>query len=161
MSISLLFSFLLACGDKDQTDDTADETTETEDENTEDTEDVNPDAPVIRNPTADCGAVGGSTEGDQWNFDISVSDPQGIENIPRLQTGGITVENSSGIAVATLDLVCDWNNENCFSNVFTDQVGLGCDQAEAVTIEFQIVDNDGNLSNTLSVNGRFVEAPAE
>ena len=158
MSTSLLFSLFLACGDKSSSD-TADETTS--DQNTEDTEDTNteevdPNAPIIETGDAYCYTVGGSTEGDQWAFTFSFTDPQGIETVPRLQTGAISVKNSAGQTVSVQDPACSWDNASCLAYVFTTQVGVSCDQAEATTIEYQITDEDGNLSNKFSLTGYYL-----
>ena len=165
MSTSLLIALLLACGEKSS--DTASDSNETENSSniddsnntgdTEDTEEVNPTAPVVSNGDAWCFTVGGTTEGEQWAFLFSFSDPQGIETVSRLQMNAITVKSSSGIVSSTQTPACSWDTGLCSIYVFTDQVGESCVAADSVIIEYQIVDEDGNLSNTISLNGRHEE----
>ena len=116
MSTSLLIALLLACGEKSS--DTASDSKDTENsndtENANDTEDTNteevdPNAPVVSNGDAWCFTVGGTTEGEQWAFLFSFSDPQGIETVSRLQMNAITVKSSSGIVSSTQTPACSWD----------------------------------------------------
>jgi hypothetical protein len=163
MSSSLLFALLLACGEKSSDTSSDEENTENSentddtDTNTTDTEEADPVKPVISNADAWCYTVGGSTEGDQWAFEFYMDDPQGIETIGRLQTDAITVKGASGVAVSTQTAACSWETGLCTARVFTDQVGVGCDSADSTTVEYQIIDEDDNLSEKTTVTGRFEE----
>ena len=154
-----LISFL-ACGDKGTEEDTSsnpesDTDTDTDTDSDTDTDtDVGNASPVIETADAWCFTPGGSTEGDQWGFVFSYSDPQGNDSIPRLQMDAISIQNSAGAMVSSQSPACDWDTAECISFVFTSQVNVGCDAATAHTIQFQIVDDDGNTSNAYEVTGR-------
>ena len=160
--LTLLFISFVACGDKDA--DTANNTESDTETNTETDSDTDTDtdtdtetsdeSPVIEQADAWCFTPGGSTEGDQWGFTFTYSDPQGNDTIPRLQTDAISIKNAAGAVISTQSPACDWNTAECISFVFTTQVNVGCEAAGSHTVQFQIVDDDGNLSNALEVTGR-------
>ncbi len=165
MSPSLLLTLLLACGEKasDTSSDSenaenTDDTNNTDDPNDTDTEEEeNPVKPMISNADAWCYTVGGSTEGDQWAFEFTMDDPQGIETIGRLQADAITVKGASGVVSSMQTAACSWDTGLCTARVFTDQVGQGCENADTVTVDYQIADEDDNLSDVVSVTGRYEE----
>ena len=166
MSTSLFLTLLLACGEKasdtssdsENTENTND-TNDTDDANDTDTEEeeANPVKPVISNADAWCYTVGGTTEGDQWAFEFTMDDPQGIETIGRLQADAITIKGASGVVSSMQTAACSWDTGLCTARVFTDQVGQGCENADTVTVDYQITDEDGNLSDVVSVTGRYEE----
>ena len=156
----LSIAFLLACGDKEEdtstetdTDTDTDSDTDTDTDADADT-DVSADAPVIETGDAWCFTPGGSVEGDMWAFIFTYSDPQGNDTVPRLQQGAISVRNAAGAAIATFDPACDQTLAECSTYPPTTQVNVGCDAATSHTIQYQMVDDDGNMSNTLELTGR-------
>ncbi len=154
LSLSLT---LFACGEKGSESETTDTATEGSDslfDNTDPSEEVDPNAPIISAADAWCFIPGESTEGEQWGFKFTFDDPQGVETVPRLQMGAIEILNSNGIATHTVDPACSWDTLECSSYPFSTQVGTGCDAANTISIKFQIVDEDGNSSNTITVEGR-------
>lgn len=165
MPSSLFLMLFLACGEKssdtssedsensENTDDT--DTNDTDDTNSE--EESNPVKPVISNADAWCYTVGGSTEGDQWAFEFTMDDPQGIETINRLQDGAISIKSSSGVVTSVQTAACSWDTGACSARIFTTQVGVGCDSADVTTVDYQIIDEDENLSDVVSVTGRYEE----
>ena len=150
-----LIPLTFACGEKGT--DSENEDTSSEDSlfnNSDPNEEVSEDAPTITNADAWCFVPGGSTEGEQWGFTFTFDDPQGIETVPRLQPGAIEILNSSGIATNTIDPACSWDNGICTSYPFSTQVGTGCDGATTISAKFQITDEDGNTSNSITLQGR-------
>ena len=123
-------------------------------DNTDPDEEVADDAPTISNADAWCYVVGGSTEREQWGFRFSFDDPQGVETVPRLQMGAIQILNSSGVSTNFLDQACNRDTKECVSNLSVDQVGTGCDAATTISVKYQIVDDDGNTSNSITIDGR-------
>ena len=160
LSIFAATSMFVACGEKgsdsDGTDTAAEGNTNSDSlfDNTDPDEEVADDAPTISNADAWCYVVGGPTEGEQWGFRFSFDDPQGVENVPRLQMGAIQILNSSGVSTASLDPACNRDTKECSANLFSTQVGTGCDAATTISVKYQIVDNDGNTSNSITVDGR-------
>jgi hypothetical protein len=161
LPISLaLLPLIFACGEKGSNEETTDTAASSSDslfDNTDPTEEVAVDAPTITNADAWCFVPGGSTEGEQWGFKFSFDDPQGVETVPRLQMGAIQILNSSGIATSTLDPACGWDTQECASYPFTTLVGTGCDAATTISVKFQITDEDGNVSNSITLDGRLGE----
>ena len=149
-----LSATFIACGDKDNDTATAESTSDALFDNTDPTEEVDPNAPVISGADAWCFVPGGSTEGEQWGFVFSYTDPQGLENLHRLQMGAIQILNGNGISTATVDPACSWDTGNCTSFPFSTQVGVGCDAATTISVKFQVTDADGNTSNSITVQGR-------
>lgn len=163
LSILATLSMFTACGEKggdSEGSDTASEGDTNSDslfDNTDPDEEVADDAPTISNADAWCYVVGGSTEREQWGFRFSFDDPQGVETVPRLQLGAIQILNSSGVSTNTLDQACNRDTQECVSNLSADQVGTGCDAATTISVKFQIVDDDDNTSNSITVDGRTGE----
>ena len=153
-----LLSFAFACGEKGSESETTDTATDSSSDslfdNTDPDEEVDENAPTISNADAWCYVVGGSTEGEQWGFKFSFDDPQGVENVPRLQMGAIQILNSAGVSTASLDPACNRDTKECSANIFSTQVGTGCDAATTISVKFQITDEDGNTSNSITVDGR-------
>jgi hypothetical protein len=166
MRIIFIFATLstfVACGEKGSDADGAD-TGSTEDtnsdslfDNTDPDEEVADGAPTISNADAWCYEVGGTTEGEQWGFKFSFDDPQGVETVPRLQMGSIQILNSSGVSTAALDAACNRDTQVCSANLFSTQVGTGCDAATTISVKYQIVDDDDNTSNSITIDGRVGE----
>ena len=158
LSILSLLSFTLACGEKgsetEEIDTATDSSSDSLFDNTDPDEEVDENAPIISNADAWCYVVGGSTEGEQWGFKFSFDDPQGVENVPRLQMGAIQILNSAGVSTASLDPACNRDTKECSANIFSTQVGTGCDAATTISVKFQITDEDGNTSNSITVDGR-------
>lgn len=158
LSILSLLSLTLACGEKgsetEETDTATDNSSDSLFDNTDPDEEVDENAPIISNADAWCYVVGGSTEGEQWGFKFSFDDPQGVENVPRLQMGAIQILNSAGVSTASLDPACNRDTKECSANIFSTQVGTGCDAATTISVKFQITDEDGNTSNSITVDGR-------
>ena len=158
LSILSLLSLTLACGEKgnesEGTDTATDSSSDSLFDNTDPDEEVDENAPIISNADAWCYVVGGSTEGEQWGFKFSFDDPQGVENVPRLQMGAIQILNSAGVSTASLDPACNRDTKECSANIFSTQVGTGCDAATTISVKFQITDEDGNTSNSITVDGR-------
>ena len=157
MLILSLTPFFFACGDKGDANETTDSGNEEDDSifnSSDPDEEVSEDAPTISNADAWCFVPGGSTEGEQWGFTFSFTDPQGIETVPRLQPGAIEILNSSGIVTNSIDPACSWDSGICTSYPFSTQVGTGCEGATTISAKFQIVDEDGNTSNSITLEGR-------
>lgn len=158
LSNLLSFSLLIvACGEKGSETETTDTAQDSLFDNTDPTEEVDPNAPTISSADAWCFVPGGSTEGEQWGFYFEFTDPQGIETVPRLQTGAIQILNNNGIATGSVDPACSWDDGTCTSFPFSTQVGTGCEGASTISAQFQIVDEDGNTSNTITLTGRVGE----
>lgn len=156
-TISSILSFFMACGEKgsdSETTDTSDSSSDSLFDNTDPTEEVSSDAPTISNADAWCFSPGESTEGEQWGFKFSFDDPQGVETVPRLQMGAIQILNGAGATTATIDPACDRDLMQCSSFPFSTQVGTGCDAATTISVKYQIVDDDGNTSNSITIEGR-------
>ena len=153
-------SMFAACGEKgndsEETDTAGDADTNSDSlfDNTDPDEEVADDAPTISNADAWCYVVGGSTEREQWGFRFSFDDPQGVETVPRLQMGAIQILNSSGVSTNSLDQACNRDTQECVSNLSVDQVGTGCEAATTISVKYQIVDDDGNTSNSITIDGR-------
>ena len=160
LSILALLSMFTACGEKGSDSEGTDTATEADTnsdslfDNTDPDEEVADDAPTISNADAWCYVVGGSTEREQWGFRFSFDDPQGVETVPRLQMGAIQILNSSGVSTSSLDQACNRDTKECVSNLSADQVGTGCEAATSISVKYQIVDDDGNTSNSITVDGR-------
>ena len=142
-SIFAATSMFVACGEKGSDSDGTDTAVEGDTnsdslfDNTDPDEEVVDDAPTISNADAWCYVVGGSTEGEQWGFRFSFDDPQGVENVPRLQMGAIQILNSSGVSTASLDPACNRDTKECSANLFSTQVGTGCDAATTISVKYQ------------------------
>ena len=156
-NIFILSILTLACGEKgseNATDDTAQDSLFN---NTDPNEEVDSNAPTISSADAWCFIPGGSVEGEQWGFTFQFTDPQGVESVPRLQPGAIQILNGSGTATNSIDPACSWDDGSCSAFPFSTQVGTGCDGATTISAQFQIVDEDGNTSNTITLTGRVGE----
>ena len=163
LSIFTILSMFVACGEKgsdaDGTDTASTEDTNSDSlfDNTDPDEEVAAGAPSISNADAWCYVVGGTTEGEQWGFKFSFDDPQGVETVPRLQMGSIQILNSAGVSTAALDAACNRDTKVCSANLFSTQVGTGCDAATTISVKYQIVDDDDNTSNSITIDGRVGE----
>ena len=158
----ILLASLLACGEK-STDTASTDTTDTNEpspaepgsENQPDEGDPDPSngsAPEVTSFDAWCYADSNGVE--TWGFAIDYTDPDGNDTIPGIQPDAIRAFNGGGEEVATGDPVCDRNGK-CFANIVATQIGgIGCAAAESTTFSVTLVDNDGNSSNSVEVNGR-------
>ena len=61
------------------------------------------------------------------------------------------------LSTASLDAACNRDTKECSANLFSTQVGTGCDAATTISVKYQIVDNDDNTSNSITVDGRVGE----
>ncbi len=154
----IVFASLLvatACGEKGSEEESTDTASDSLFDNTDPNEEVDPDAPTISNADAWCFLPGGSTDGEQWGFKFSFDDPQGVETVPRLQVGAIEILNSAGVVTTTIDPACGWDTQECTSYPFSTQVGTGCESASTISVKFTITDEDGNTSNSITLEGRI------
>lgn len=169
MNIILLAS-LIACGDKStdtsstdpnepaQTGEPGEPGSTGEPDSTDEPDDsANDVAPNISAFDAWCYADSNAV--DTWGFAIDYTDPDGDDTVPGLQMGAIIVKNGGGEQIATVDPVCGGMG-GCLANIPASQAGnIACAAAESVTFTATIVDNEGNSSNSVEVNGRAGTSP--
>jgi hypothetical protein len=160
-----LMSLMVACGDKDDDDGGEDEDDTSSGSDTDsggstgggsgsggDGSTAGPE-PVILEADAWCYTPGGSVEGDFWGLKAIVEDPQGPDTMPGLQAEAVRVDSSGGGTLMTMAMVCD-SLGTCTGSDSVANLGFGCGSADAQTFVFTISDEDGNVSEAVSVVGR-------
>lgn len=90
-----------------------------------------------------------------WEASCVADDPQGTDTIPSFAPDGnvLTVLNQTGTAIHTSVMACD-SDGNCSTYFTQDESGAVCAQASSYTLRFQVVDEDGNVSQPYDVQGR-------
>jgi hypothetical protein len=160
--ILAVMSLTVACGGKDDDDDDDDDDTAGDDGGDDDTagddggDDGGSDGPepVITEADAWCYTPGGSVEGDWWALKAVIADPQGADTLEAFQPQGVRVDTSSGGTVATMALVCDGSTGICTGSDSVANLGFGCSSAADMSFVFAVIDEDGNMSEAVSIAGR-------
>ena len=80
--------------------------------------------------------------GEAWDLAITVDDPQGPDTV---DDGTVGVLGEDGGELASYALACDPNGQ-CSGTFRAAYDGIGCDLQGSVTLEFIVVDLDGNSS---------------
>ena len=140
---SLVVTSLVACsGGKDGVDDD-DRDGETDDTDDEDEEDA--ERPKVVDVTiTECGPdVDGE---DLWSVRVSVSDPQGEDQIASAESTVEVVNNDASLATYTLACFSDY----CVGAWSEMDDGVDCAVGEDSVFRFVIRDKDGNESSTYS-----------
>ena len=148
-----ILGLLLApgCGDKAEEEDDDDEGGSIW---VEDPDAADPNAPVIQDADAWCYYHDTGDPRYIWVAALDVSDPQGTDTIQAFFTG-VTVFDSSGAEMFTESLTCGdgactgtWRQDSYSPDI------MYCSDASDYTLEFIIYDEEGNVSEPVTVNGR-------
>ena len=154
-----LFFYFLACGEKEDTASNSNDINEVSAENTDpnnpnspSSENEDPQIPVVLEADFFCKIEGSGVE--NWIFQATVEDPQGNSTLESFQPEAGSFLNSSGNQQDFIAIVC--NPEGlCTAASTADTLGVGCSQAEQYKIRFSIADEDGNQSETQTIDARF------
>ena len=117
--------------------------------------DADPDAPTIDEADGYCYQHKTGDKFYQWEVNCIADDPQGADTISSFdaENSVVTVLNDSGGELAAYALVCNDSGE-CFGSFRESDHGIACASATDYTLRFQVVDEDGNISAPVSIQGR-------
>ena len=151
-----IFFWLIGCGEKEDTaSSTSTQEVSSEDNTTENNpseENIEPQNPVVIEADFFCKVEGSGVE--NWIFQADVEDPQGNNTLESFQPEAGSFLDSNGSQRDYIAIVCTAEGLCTAANT-ADTLGVACAQADQYKLRFSIADQDGNQSESQTINARF------
>ena len=150
----LALTFLLGCGETDDSEKDPNDTSDTQADTDTDTDtDANDEKPVVRSAEALYFHHTVGTDAWGWSFAAVADDPQGTATIEAWlhEQQAVFVLDPSGTTKASYDLTCQ--SGECNGTCWEADDNILHTETDKWTFRFIVVDEDGNASDPLDVKG--------